>query len=195
MWNDSDDDTDMGSNFETNEDNFLDLFGGVPPLLSNTPMTKAANSTNSRFNSYVSNSELKEILLIIKDAVGVQLPEISANSSNSTGSNTELNHLFAKIRDCFRCVICLGSNFTSVTFCYICGCFLGCCECVIHLEKCPICRKDFNIKCTSCSSVIDVPRNANIVPRLSTYLTENGATTETSNQDPSNSYSHSSTLL
>ena len=58
---------------------------------------------------------------------------------------------------------------------------------VIHLEKCPMCRKDFNVKCTSCSSAIDVPRNANIAPGLSTLLTENRATTEASNQDPKNS--------
>ena len=158
LWNDSHDDTDMGSNFETNENDLLDLFGGVSPLPSNTPMATGVNSTSNRFNSYVSNSELKEILLTIKYAVGVQLPEISANSSNSTGSNTELNDFLAKIRDCFRCVICLESDFTSITFCYICGRFLGCYECVIHLEKCPMCRKDFNVKCTSCSSVIDVPR-------------------------------------
>ena len=49
-----------------------------------------------------------------------------------------------------------------------------------------MCRKDFNVKCTSCSSVIDVPRNANIVTGLSTLLTDNGATTEASNQDPTN---------
>ena len=113
--------------------------------------------------------------------------EISANSSHFTGSNRELNNFLAKIRDCFRCAICLESNFTSVTFCYICGRFLGCYECVIRLEKCPMCRKDFDVKCTSCSSVIDVPRNDNIVPGLSYPLTENGATTEASNQDPTNS--------
>ena len=44
-----------------------------------------------------------------------------------------------------------------------------------------MCRKDFNVKCTSCSSVIDIPRNANIVTGLSTLLTDNGATTEASN--------------
>ena len=55
LWNDSDVDTDMRSNFETND--FLDLFGGVPPLPSNTPMVTGANSTNNRFNSYVSNNE------------------------------------------------------------------------------------------------------------------------------------------
>ena len=58
---------------------------------------------------------------------------------------------------------------------------------VIHLEKGPMCQKDFNVKCTSCSSVIDVPRNANIVPGLPTLLTENETTTEASNQDPTNS--------
>ena len=50
-----------------------------------------------------------------------------------------------------------------------------------------MCRKDFNVKCTSCSSVIDVLRNANIILGLSTLLTENEATTEASNQDPTNS--------
>ena len=93
----------MGSNFETNEKDFLDLFGCVPRLPSNTPMVTSANSTNNRFNSYVRNSELKEKLLTIKDAVGV-LPDISANSSNSIGSNTELNGILAKIRGYFRYV-------------------------------------------------------------------------------------------
>ena len=62
LWNDSDDDTDVENNFETNGNNFLDLFGCVPPLPLNIPMAAAANSTNSRFNSHFSNSELKEIL-------------------------------------------------------------------------------------------------------------------------------------
>ena len=62
LWNDSDDDTDVENNFETNGNNFLELFGCVPPLPSNIPMAAAANSTNSRFNSHFSNSELKEIL-------------------------------------------------------------------------------------------------------------------------------------
>ena len=114
-------------------------------------MATAANSTNNRFNSYVSNNELKEILLTINHAVGVRLPEVSANSSKS---NTKLKDFLPKIRDCFRCVICLESYFTSVSFCYICGRFLECCECVIHLEKCPMCRKDFSVECTSCSKVI-----------------------------------------
>ena len=57
LWNNSDDDTDMGSNFETNENDLLDLFGGVSPLPSNTPMVTGANSTNNRFNSYLSNNE------------------------------------------------------------------------------------------------------------------------------------------
>ena len=187
LWNDSDDDTDVGSNFETNENDILDLFGSVPPLPSNTSMATAAKSTNNQFNLYVSNRELKEILLTIKDAVGVQLPEISANSSNSTGRNTELNDFLPKIRDYFQFVICLESNFASVSFFYICGRFLGCCKCAIHSEKCAISQKDFNVKYTSCSSVINVPRNANIVPGLSTLLTENEATTEASNQDPTNS--------
>ena len=47
--------------------------------------------------------------------------------------------------------------------------------------------KDFNVKCTGCSSVTDVPKNANIVPRLSTLSIENGVTTVASNQDPKNS--------
>ena len=45
LQNDSDDDTDVGSNFETNENNFLDFFGSVPPLPSNTPMATTAVPT------------------------------------------------------------------------------------------------------------------------------------------------------
>ena len=88
MWNNSDDDTDIENNFEINGNDFMDLFGGVPPLPSNIPIATAANSTNNQFNSYVSNNELKEIPLTISHAVGVQLPEISAHSSKSIGSNT-----------------------------------------------------------------------------------------------------------
>ena len=141
LWNYSDNDTDMGSNFETNKKDFLDLFGCVPRLPSNTPMVTSANSTNNQFNSYVRNSKLKEKLLTIKDAVDV-FPDISANSSNSIGSNTELNGILAKIRGCFRCVICLESNFTSVTFCYICRHFSGCYKCY-SFRKMPYVSKRF----------------------------------------------------
>ena len=50
MWNDSDDDTDVENNFESNENDFLDLFGGVLPITLNTPVATAARSTNNRFN-------------------------------------------------------------------------------------------------------------------------------------------------
>lgn len=102
-------------------------------------------------------------------------------------SNRELKNFLSRIRDCFWHVICLESYFARVSFCDICGSFLGCRECVIHLEKCPMRRKDFNVKCTGCGSVTDVPKNANIVPGLSTLSMENGVTTVASNQDPKNS--------
>lgn len=81
-------------------------------------MATAATSTNDRLNLYVSKCELKEILLTIINAV--QFPEISANSSNFTGGKHELKDFLPKSRDCCECVLYLESDFTTVSFCYIC---------------------------------------------------------------------------
>lgn len=55
-------------------------------------------------------------------------------------------------------------------------------------------NKDFNVKCTGCGSVTDVPKNAAIVPGLSAVSLNNGATSEASHQDPKNSESHASAI-
>ena len=61
----------------------------------------------------------------------------------------------------------------SLSFCIHCR-FIGSFECNIHVDRCPICRKNFKIKCTDCDEDIDLPRNAMMIPGLSaTLITEN----------------------
>ena len=112
----------------------------------------------------------------------------TTNNDNTTENTsvalTELPALTEKINDYFKCVICFEKNFQSLSFCIHCvqcGRFIGRFECSIHVNRCPICRKNFKIKCTGSDEDVDLPRNAMMIPGLSAALT-----TENERRNPSN---------
>ena len=159
-----------GDNSSDEEDEILsDIFPEVPPL---PDFPDFAPTTSG--NTYVSNQELKDLILTLTNFVTSRATTSNNNTTENTSvALTELPALTEKLSDCFNCVICSEKNFQSLSFCIHCR-FIGCFECSIHVDRCPICRKKFKIKCTDCDEDIDLPRNAMMIPGLSAALiTEN----------------------
>ena len=101
-------------------------------------------------NTYVSNQELKDLILALTNFVASSATTNNDNTTeNVSATLTELPAFTAKINDCLKCVICFEKNLQSLSCCIHCGRFIGCFECIIHVDGSPICQKKFEIKCTS----------------------------------------------
>ena len=124
-------------------------------------------------NTYVSNQELKDLILTLTNFATSSVTTISDNTTESASVGlTELPALTEKTNDCFKCAIYFEKNLPSLRFCMHCGRFIGCLECIInHVIRCLISRKNFKIKCTSCDEDIKLSRNAMRIPGLSVALT------------------------
>ena len=70
------------------------------------------------------------------------------------------------LKSIFRCVICFESRPDNFLACFHCGRYLGCYMCIVRLEKCPLCRKEF--KCSKCSH--QLPKNALFLPGIGEFL-------------------------
>ena len=121
---------------------------------SSTLPNPNVSSTSFISSSSTSSSDscmVESIKLIVRNAAKDIKSEISKCKSNQ-----------ASMLDSFRCLICLENKPSKFRVCYHCGRYLGCYECIIKIDKCPICRKSFS--CTACGEAL--PKTPVIVPGL-----------------------------
>lgn len=116
---------------------------------------------------YTSNTELKELINQVKTTV-----------QKIDEENSQLVDLKKKIKDCFRCVICLENCVGPFTFCTSCSQFVGCYNCVINVEICPLCRAAFSNVCNHCNENVEIPRNGLRMEELFRLLSPSSVATE-----------------
>ena len=103
----------------------------VPPAPSDIPPTTDTGS----HRQFVPSFELKEILTRIEN----KIDNIPVNDNEE-----KLIELKAKIRECFRCVVCMDDCLDNISVCYNCNRLIGCRDCISPLDCCPLCRGTFD---------------------------------------------------
>ena len=94
---------------------FSDIFPDLPPLPDFLDFAPA--SSGNTYYKYVTASLLVTL----------------------GGAGGDPSHYSKNWIACFQCVICFEKNLRSLSFCIHCGRFLSCFECIIHIDRCPIC--------------------------------------------------------
>ena len=95
-----------GDNSSGEENEISDIFPDVPPL---PDFPDFAPTTSG--NTYVSNQELKDLILTLTNFVTSSATTSNDNTTENTSvALTELPALTEKINDCFNCVICFEKN-------------------------------------------------------------------------------------
>ena len=107
--------------------------------------------SNSNRKLSVSESELTRIMFDTKEEIKLEIRKRITNDN---------------LKSIFRCVICFESRPDNFLACFHCGRYLGCYMCIVRLEKCPLCRKEF--KCSKCSH--QLPKNALFLPGIGEFL-------------------------
>ena len=101
-----------------------------PSKLSSLDNENANNNSVSITNRKlaVSEDELKRIIFDTKEEIKLEICKRITNDN---------------LKSLFRCVICFESRPDNFLACFHCGRYLGCYMCIVRLEKCLLCRKEF----------------------------------------------------
>ena len=147
---------DDGSDAIPDDDGIDNFFGDLPNF--GDEFRNFPSSPSSKHPAPSSIDEIKELMKTVVSKVDTITSHISDMHKNEATVNA--------IKQCFKCVICLESKNNAFAFCSSCARFLGCYDCVIQVERCPLCREVFKSECANCSSEITHPIMKMLIPGL-----------------------------
>lgn len=105
----------------------------APSINDNTDIPPNIDVASRR--EFVPSFELKEILIRVES----KIDNIPVHHSEE-----KLIELKGKIRECFRCVVCMDDCLDNITVCIKCNRLVGCQDCMRPLDCCPLCRGTFD---------------------------------------------------
>jgi len=143
MWSLVANDYGYENNEDSNDDDDIDndifLRSVFPDAIPSSSSNAGEATRNLPSGNYVSNSDLKGMLVEIKELCE------SRKTENENAQSDNLKAIVVKIKEVLKCVVCMDSTHPdNMSFCESCGRFIGCfMPCISNLDKCPLCREEF----------------------------------------------------
>ena len=99
----------------------------------------AATNNNTGIGSGPTNNDTG----IGSGSAGINANHLTLIKESVQKGITEAMKFLTRVKDCFKCPLCLEIKVDRISFCNKCDTFIGCYPCVAKVRRCPSCRNAF----------------------------------------------------